>query len=237
MNVPVPFRYLVRGSLLLMPLLLAMAGCGGKSQVDCTPLDLSVTPQTATADHAAAAPGDQISFIAFNGLRPGCPPTPGPIRGLRSGNLHQRNSVAGHRDCYRDERVGRDNHRHCYAGVQVERTLWLRSLAADLPCTSFALACRSDGILERRRNIGVFGHHVCRLGHVRFAPEPCAHCLAIGHRRPAFTPHRHSFVGPAVRCGDRNSQIPGNGRPALEFAFDPGLLFWLFLLYRHSRSE
>ena len=70
-------------TLLLFPLLLVIvsAGCGGKSQVvDCTPLDLAVSPQTATADHAAAAPGNQISFIAFDGLRPGCPPTPGPIR-------------------------------------------------------------------------------------------------------------------------------------------------------------
>ena len=66
----------------LLPLLLVIfcIGCGGKSRVDCTPLDLSVAPQTATADHAAAAPGNQISFIAFDGLRPGCPPTPGPIR-------------------------------------------------------------------------------------------------------------------------------------------------------------
>jgi hypothetical protein len=67
-------------SLLFLLLAIFCIGCGGKSQVDCTPLDLGVSPQTATADHAAAPPGNQASFIAFNGLRPGCPPTPGPIR-------------------------------------------------------------------------------------------------------------------------------------------------------------
>jgi hypothetical protein len=67
-------------SFLFLLLIIFCIGCGGKSQVDCTPLDLAVSPQTATADHAAAAPGNQISFIAFDGLRPGCPPTPGPIR-------------------------------------------------------------------------------------------------------------------------------------------------------------
>jgi hypothetical protein len=70
-----------RFSLFFLLLAVFGIGCGGKSQVvDCTPLDLGISPQTATADHAAAAPGNQVSFIAFNGLRPGCPPTPGPIR-------------------------------------------------------------------------------------------------------------------------------------------------------------
>jgi len=68
-------------SLFFLLLVIFGIGCGGKSQVvDCTPLDLGISPQTATADHAAAAPGNQVSFIAFDGLRPGCPPTPGPIR-------------------------------------------------------------------------------------------------------------------------------------------------------------
>jgi hypothetical protein len=68
-------------SLFFLLLVVFGIGCGGKSQVvDCTPLDLGVSPQTATADHAAAAPGNQVSFIGFDGLRPGCPPTPGPIR-------------------------------------------------------------------------------------------------------------------------------------------------------------
>jgi hypothetical protein len=66
-----------------LPLLLAIvsAGCGGKTQVDCTvALGLDVAPQSATADHTLAPPGNKSSFVAADSVRPGCIPTPGPIR-------------------------------------------------------------------------------------------------------------------------------------------------------------
>jgi hypothetical protein len=68
---------------LLTPLLViaGSAGCGGHSQPDCSvAMGLSVAPQTATADHLAAAPGNKISFVAADTPPPGCIPTPGPIR-------------------------------------------------------------------------------------------------------------------------------------------------------------
>jgi len=56
-------------------------GCGGHAQPDCTVvLALDVAPQTATADHLAAPPGNKISFVGANSVVPGCIPTPGPIR-------------------------------------------------------------------------------------------------------------------------------------------------------------
>ena len=70
-------------TLFILPLLLVIvsAGCGGKSQIDCTVArGLSVAPMSATADHATAAPGNKTSFVASDTPRPGCQPTPGPIR-------------------------------------------------------------------------------------------------------------------------------------------------------------
>jgi len=79
----VPIKYLPgKLSVLLLLLVIVIAGCGGKTQmhVDCTPLSLDVAPQSATADHAAAAPGNKITYVASDSVRPGCIPTPGPIR-------------------------------------------------------------------------------------------------------------------------------------------------------------
>ena len=68
---------------LRMPFLLLMAfsaGCGGHSP-DCTAFDaLFVVPQSATADHAAAAPGNKVSFVSGNATPLGCPPMPVPLR-------------------------------------------------------------------------------------------------------------------------------------------------------------
>lgn len=58
-----------------------ITGCGGHSQPDCTVvLGLTVAPQTATADHLAASPGNKISFVGSNSIVPGCIPTPVPLR-------------------------------------------------------------------------------------------------------------------------------------------------------------
>ena len=76
-------RYRFAQTLSVLPLVLAIAGCGGKStqMVDCSvALGLDVAPQTATADHAAAPPGNKASFVGADSVRPGCIPTPGPIR-------------------------------------------------------------------------------------------------------------------------------------------------------------
>jgi len=62
-------------------LLISNTGCGGHSQPDCSVvLALTVAPQTATADHLAASPGNKITFVGANDTVPGCIPTPGPIR-------------------------------------------------------------------------------------------------------------------------------------------------------------
>lgn len=78
----VPIKYLSGKTSVLLPVLVvAIAGCGGKSQVNCgVALQLGVIPQSATADHAAAAPGNQVSFVAADIPPAGCPPTPGPLR-------------------------------------------------------------------------------------------------------------------------------------------------------------
>jgi hypothetical protein len=56
-------------------------GCGGHSQPDCSVvLALTVAPQTATADHLAASPGNKVSFVGSNSVVPGCIPTPVPLR-------------------------------------------------------------------------------------------------------------------------------------------------------------
>lgn len=83
MSCSITTDYRARRTLFLLPLLLVIvsAGCGGKSQVDCSvALGLSVAPMSATADHAAAAPGNKISFVASDTPPPGCLPTPGPLR-------------------------------------------------------------------------------------------------------------------------------------------------------------
>jgi hypothetical protein len=71
--------------LVLFPLLVVIvsAGCGGTSQrqPDCSvAVGLGVAPNNATADHAAAPPGNKVPFVASDTLPVGCIPTPGPIR-------------------------------------------------------------------------------------------------------------------------------------------------------------
>jgi hypothetical protein len=66
----------------LLSLLIALsAGCGGHSAPDCSvAVALGVVPNTATADHLAAAPGNKISFFGSDVLPDGCIPQPGPFR-------------------------------------------------------------------------------------------------------------------------------------------------------------
>lgn len=69
--------------LLLLAVLMAVcgAGCGGTSPPDCSvAVALAVAPQTATADHSAAPPGNQISFVGLDMPPASCPPTPGAPR-------------------------------------------------------------------------------------------------------------------------------------------------------------
>jgi hypothetical protein len=57
------------------------AGCGGHSAPDCSVATaLGVIPNTATADHLAATPGNKISFFGSDILPNGCIPQPGPFR-------------------------------------------------------------------------------------------------------------------------------------------------------------
>jgi hypothetical protein len=78
--------YRAHPTLFLLPLLLVFmnAGCGGNSsssQIDCTvALGLDVIPQSGTADHTLAPPGNKVNFFGADSTRPGCPPVPGPIR-------------------------------------------------------------------------------------------------------------------------------------------------------------
>src|SRR5215467_225376 len=72
-------------SCLLLSLILLVSlcctGCGGHSQPDCSlATSLDVIPQTGTADHLAAPPGNKVSFFGTNSTVPGCIPTPGPLR-------------------------------------------------------------------------------------------------------------------------------------------------------------
>jgi len=68
-------------SLFLLLFVTTCLGCGGHSQPDCSvAVALGVAPNNATADHAAAPPGNKISFVASDTLPNGCIPTPGPIR-------------------------------------------------------------------------------------------------------------------------------------------------------------
>lgn len=51
----------------------ALAGCGGSTKTVCKLTAINVFPQTATADHAAAVPGNQQQFAAFAAsAAPGC---------------------------------------------------------------------------------------------------------------------------------------------------------------------
>jgi hypothetical protein len=81
MNDRAPRNYRLTQFFLVFLLLAIFAvGCGGTAKVDCTPLALGVSPQSGSADHAAAAPGNQVSYVAANATRPGCIPQPGPLR-------------------------------------------------------------------------------------------------------------------------------------------------------------
>ncbi len=53
--------------------LIGAFGCGDAA--DCGPVGVSVSPNTATADHTAAQPGNQQQFVAFNSfpIKRGCP--------------------------------------------------------------------------------------------------------------------------------------------------------------------
>lgn len=59
-----------------MLLLAALAGCGSSGGLGCTPAlpSYTVTPSSATADHASSPPGNQRQFIATSapGTGPGC---------------------------------------------------------------------------------------------------------------------------------------------------------------------
>jgi hypothetical protein len=68
--------------IICLALLLALAstGCGGTS-MDCSVAQsLTVLPNPASADHAAASPGNKVPFSGFDAIAPGCPLTPGPAR-------------------------------------------------------------------------------------------------------------------------------------------------------------
>jgi|SRR5262245_35036959 len=66
---------------LLMLTITPGGGCGGTSPPDCSIAPaLAVAPQTATADHLAAPPANQISFVGQDMPPPSCPQTPGAPR-------------------------------------------------------------------------------------------------------------------------------------------------------------
>src|SRR4051812_18583571 len=83
----------------------------------------------------------------------------------------------------------------------------------------FSLPRRRNRLFERRGHVGVRGHHMRGLRHVRLATEPGAYRVAISHREPAFTTHRHPFTSPAMRRGDWDAEIACDGCPAFEEAF------------------
>ena len=69
-------RLLVLGSVLTI-----LTGCGGTAPPDCSiAVALAVAPQSGTADHAAAPPGNQVSFVGLDMAPASCPPTPGAPR-------------------------------------------------------------------------------------------------------------------------------------------------------------
>ena len=55
----------------LIVLALAFIGCGGSSG-SCQGISLIVSPQNASADHAAVPPGNQVQFGASYKVPPGC---------------------------------------------------------------------------------------------------------------------------------------------------------------------
>jgi len=58
---------------MLAGLFLALAGCGGKTNTVCKITGMSVSPNTATINHAAVAPGNMQQFDAFQTAAPaGC---------------------------------------------------------------------------------------------------------------------------------------------------------------------
>src|SRR6266481_6390568 len=66
------------GRLWLLPLLLSSALitiCCGTSSDTCV-ITTSITPQNATADHNAAAPGNQVQFSLLSSVKGNCPLTP-----------------------------------------------------------------------------------------------------------------------------------------------------------------
>ncbi len=69
--------------LCLSLLLCLCTGCGSNQMThpDCSVApNIDVAPQSATADHAAATPGNTTSFVGADGTPNGCLPTPGAIR-------------------------------------------------------------------------------------------------------------------------------------------------------------
>jgi hypothetical protein len=54
-----------------------LAGCGGSSN-PCI-VTANVMPATATADHAAAAPGNQVQFMRTSTSKGNCLPQPDPV--------------------------------------------------------------------------------------------------------------------------------------------------------------
>jgi len=61
-------------ALLFVSFCCALAGCGGRtSTTACKITGINVGPQNAVADHAAASPGNQQQFLAFQtSAPPGC---------------------------------------------------------------------------------------------------------------------------------------------------------------------
>jgi hypothetical protein len=80
-------------------------------------------------------------------------------------------------------------------------------------------------LFERCGHVGVFGHHVRRLRHVRLASQPRAYCFAVSHGESSFAPDRHSFTGPAMRRRHGNTEVTSDGSPAFEGAFRDNRLF------------
>ena len=62
-------------------ILLITVGCGGSGSGTCQPVGINVSPSTATADHAAAAPGNSQVFSATEELGGGgaCPSATGAL--------------------------------------------------------------------------------------------------------------------------------------------------------------
>jgi len=54
---------------------LLAAGCGGATPQSCT-ITANVAPAVATADHALAAPGNQVQFSAQSSVAGNCPLSP-----------------------------------------------------------------------------------------------------------------------------------------------------------------